>query len=152
MRLSCTDGTSGTAPSGNIDATIGGVTIQGVFGNVHGTRTDEFKMGVPKGDTLYIVKAPTWLKAGATATIGLSAASDGYLAWVPAGIWTSSTGGVDLTPWLASKVIMDGCADRDVTYLGGLLSTNPNICLTLHVADATGEAQDVRVGSTANCG
>ncbi len=54
-------------------------------------------------------------------------------------------------PWLASKVIMDGCADRDVTYLGGLLSTNPNICLTLHVADATGEAQDVGVGSTGNC-
>lgn len=101
-----------------------------------------------------VQREPLCLFAGTRSNIppAISSASGGCLAWVPAGIWTSSTGGVDLTPWLASKVIMDGCADRDVTYLGGLLSTNPNICLTLHVADATGEAQDVGVGSAANCG
>ena len=151
VRLSCADAGSGIAPTGNAGLAIGGITLEGLAGNVEGFTPADVGLNVPIQDTLYFIKAPAWLKAGAAATVELSSATGGYLAWVPAQIWTSGAGGVDLTPWMASKLVFDGCPDRDVTYFGGLLSTDPNVCLKLHIADAAGESRQILVGSATHC-
>ena len=57
-------------------------------------------------------------------------------------------GKIDLTPWTASKLVLTGCPDRDSTYFGGLLSTDPHMCLTLSVAGPTGPPRQETVGST----
>jgi hypothetical protein len=151
VRLSCADAGSGNTPTGNDGLAIGGITLEGLAGNVAGSPTTDLGVSVPTGDTLYFFKAPAWLEAGAAATIELQPTARGYLAWVPARIWTSGAGGVDLTQWMASKLVLDGCPDRDVTYFGGLLSTDPHICLKLHVADATGKSRQISVGSATHC-
>jgi hypothetical protein len=118
---------------------------------VKGLSTADAGLGVPKGQRLYFAKTPAWLEAGAArTTIELSASSRGYLAWVPAQIWTKG-GPIDLRRWMTSKLVFDSCPDRDITYLGGLLSTDPHMCLTLHVTVAAGESRPVPVGSTAHC-
>lgn len=152
MQLSCADAGTGNTRTGNDGLAIGGITLEGLTGNVAGSRTTDVGVRVPTGDTLYFFKAPVWLKAGAAATIELPAAARGYLAWVPAGIWTGrGAGDVDLTPWMASKLVLAGCPDRDVTYFGGVLSTDSHICLKLHVADETGNSRQVSVGSAPHC-
>jgi len=152
VRLACADAGSGLTPTGDVNLAVGGITLEGLSGSVRGSSADELGMRVPAGHKLYFFKAPAWLKAGAAATtIELVSASGGYLAWVPARIWTSATGDTDLTPWLASKVVFTGCADRDVTYFGGLLSIDPNICLTLQISGASGEPRQIPVGSSALC-
>ena len=152
VRLTCADAGSGSAPTGDGDGVTDRITLEGIAGNVEGSRPADVGLNVPTGDTLYFIKAPAWLKAGAAATIELSPASGGYLAWVPARIWTGGGGAVvDLTPWMASKLVLDGCPDRDVTYFGGLLSTDRNICLKLQVADAFGKFRQIPVGSAAHC-
>lgn len=152
VQLSCADAGSGSAPTGNRDLAIGGITLEGLAANVEGSPLADVGLSVPTGDTLYFIKAPAWLKAGAAATIELSPASGGYLAWVPARIWTGGgAGGADLTHWMTSKLVFDGCPDRDSTYYGGLLSTDPNICLKLHIADASGKSRQILVGSATHC-
>ena len=136
VRLSCADAGSGIAPTGNAGLAIGGITLEGLAGNVEGFTPADVGLNVPIQDTLYFIKAPAWLKAGAAATVELSSATGG---------------GVDLTPWMASKLVFDGCPDRDVTYFGGLLSTDPNVCLKLHIADAAGESRQILVGSATHC-
>lgn len=152
VELSCLDGGSGNAPTSADGPGVGGLIFEGLGGNVAGSAPADVGLGVPKGLPLYFIKAPAWLKAGsAKTTIELSASSGGYLAWVPAPVWTGGGGGIDLTPWMASKLVIDGCADRDSTYFGGLLSTDPHICLTLHVSDAAGESRQIHVGLTSRC-
>lgn len=150
-RLTCADAGSGLTPTGGGNLAAGGITFEGLSGNVHGSSTADLGMSAPTGDTLYFFKSPAWLKAGAAATIELSPASGGYLAWVPARIWTSGASGPDLTPWMASKLVFAGCPDRDVTYFGGLLSTDPHLCLNLHITDETGTTRQIPVGSTPDC-
>ena len=153
VRLSCADAGSGNAPTGNSNLVIGGVTLEGLAGNVVGAHPADIGLTVPTEHPLYFVKAPAWLKAGAPiTTIELSSASGGYLAWVPARIWAAGgSSGVDLTPWMASTLVFDGCPDRDTTYFGGLLSTNANICLTLQISDRSGTSEQIPVGSATHC-
>jgi hypothetical protein len=151
VELSCGDGASGNAPTRGAGPAVGGLIFESRFGNVEGSSATDAGLGVPKRQRLYFAKAPAWLRAGAArTTIELSASSGGYLAWVPAQIWTSGRG-IDLRQWMTSKLVFDSCRDRDITYLGGLLSTDPHMCLTLHVTVAAGESRQIRVGSTAHC-
>jgi hypothetical protein len=119
---------------------------------VEGSSPADVGLRVPKGRRLYFTKAPARLRAGtARTTIELLASSGGYLAWVPAQIWTSGDGGgIDLTPWMTSELVFDGCPHRDSTYFGGLLSTDPHICLTLRVTVAA-ESRQIHIGSNAHC-
>ena len=152
VELSCLDGGSGNAPAGADGPTLGGLIFEGLAGDVEGSTPADVGLGVPPGHPLYFIKAPAWLKGGsAKTTIELPALSGGYLAWVPAPVWTGGGGGIDLTPWMTSKLVIDACPDRDSTYFGGLLSTDPHICLTLHVSDAAGHSQQIHVGSTSRC-
>ena len=152
VELSCLDGGSGNAPAGADGPTVGGLIFEGLVGNVEGSSAADVGLGVPQGQPLYFIKVPAWLKGGsAKTTIELSASSGGYLAWVPAPVWTGGGGEIDLTPWMTSELVIDGCPDRDSTYFGGLLSTNPHICLTLDVSDAAGDSQQIHVGSTSRC-
>lgn len=153
VELSCADGGSGIAPTSANDLAVGGVTLEGLAGNVEGSPPVDVGLGVPSGQSLYFIKAPAWLRArAAKTTIELSASSGGYLAWVPARIWTGGGGGgIDLTPWMTSKVVFDGCPDGDTTYFGGLLSTDPHICLSVQVAAVAGESRQIQVGSKAHC-
>lgn len=113
VRLTCADAGSGSAPTGNGDGVAGRITLEGIASNVEGSRPADVGLNVPTGDTLYFIKVPAWLKAGAaTTTIELSPASGGYLAWVPARIWTGGVAVVDLTPWMTSKLVLDGCPGR----------------------------------------
>lgn len=152
VELSCLDGGSGNAPTSADGPSVGGLIFEGLVGNVEGANPADVGLGVPHGQPLYFIKAPAWLKRGsAKTTIELSASSGGYLAWVPAPVWTGGGGRIDLTPWMTRKLIIDGCPDRDSTYFGGLLSTDPHVCLTLHVSDVAGESQQIHVGSTPSC-
>jgi hypothetical protein len=152
VRLSCADAGSAGEPADNAGLTFGGITLEGLAGNIVGSFPAEVGLSVPAGETLYFFKTPAWLKEGVAATIELSSASGGYLAWVPARIWTGGNRGrVDLTPWLTSKLVFDGCPDRDSTYFGGLLSTDPNICLKLQIAVGSGKSRQISVGSATQC-
>jgi hypothetical protein len=152
VRLSCADAGSASEPTGNSGLTVGDLTLEGLLGNVVGSPPADVGLSVPPGETLYFFKTPVWLKAGAAATIELPPTSGGYLVWVPARIWTGvNGGGVDLAPWLTSKLVFDGCPDRDSTYFGGLMSTDRNMCLKLHIVLASGESQQFSVGSAAQC-
>jgi hypothetical protein len=152
VQLSCADAGTGNIPTANDGLAIGGIQLEGLTGNVAGSRATDVGLSVPAGDTLYFFKAPVWLKAGASATIELPTEARGYLAWVPARVWTGrGAGDVDLAPWMASKLVLAGCPDRDVTYFGGVLSTDPHICLELHVADETGKSRQIPVGTAMNC-
>lgn len=152
VELSCADAGSGIVPTGDDNPSFGGITLEGLAGSVKGLRPAAVGLTVSAGDTLYFVKAPASLTAGAAITsIELPTASGGYLLWVPAQLWTGGDREADLTQWMTSKVLFDGCADRATTYFGGLLSADPNICLTLRISDAAGESRQVPVGSPAHC-
>lgn len=108
---------------------------------------------VPDGPPLFFAKTPVYMKAGTLATtVELAVDSTGYLAWVPACIWTSG-GGIDLTLWMASRIVFHGCPHGPSTYLGGLLSVGPGICLTLRVSQHSMSAQrrTLHLGTTVRC-
>jgi len=152
VELSCLDGGSGNAPTSANGPTVGGLIFEGLVGDVEGLPPANAGLRVPTGSPLYFIKAPAWLKAGtAKTTIELAASSGGYLAWVPAAIWTGGGGEINLTPWMTSTLVIDGCPDRDTTYFGGLLSTDPHICLTLRVSDAAGNSRLIHVGPISRC-
>lgn len=151
VRLSCADAGTGITPTDADSFAADGITLEGGAGDTKGSLPAEVGVSVRTNQTLYFLKTPAYLKAGATATIELSPASGGYLAWVPARTWTSATGAVKLAPWMTSKVVFDGCPDRDSTYFGGLLSTNPNMCLELPITEASGKSQQIPVGSATHC-
>jgi hypothetical protein len=77
---------------------------------------------------LYWLKVPVYVAAHArTTTVALKAGSRGYLAWVPARIWTGGGGRpLDLAPWMANRVTFDDCPEERM-YLGGMLSTDPGM-------------------------
>lgn len=152
VELSCLDGGSGNAPTRADGPTVGGLIFEGLIGDVKGAIPADVGLSVPGGHPLYFIKAPAWLKGGSPkTTIELSTSSGGYLAWVPEGLWTGGGGRIDLTPWMTSKLVFDGCPQEDTTYFGGLLSTDPQICLTLHVSDAAGASRQIHVGRTSHC-
>lgn len=86
-------------------------------------------------------KTPVFVPAG-TGPVRMQVPGEGStaLAWVPASAWNS---GADLNAWAATSVDLQGCPDRDVTYLGGLLATDPTICLHLQARSA-GSPEDQR--------
>lgn len=155
VELSCADSTSTPAPTGSGDRTVDGLTLEGIGGRLHGLTPADVGLRVPEGPALFFTKAPAYLRPGTPATtIELAAGSSGYLAWVPASIWTGGGGGpIDLTRWLTSRVVFDGCGQHPSTYLGGVLSTRPGICLTLRVTQpgSGGLERTVRVGSAGEC-
>lgn len=157
--LSCTDATtSALAPTGRGNEAIDGLTFEGVGGKgakVRGFAAADVGLHVPDGPPLYFLKAPVYVKPGALATtVELPVGSSGYLAWVPAGIWTGGGGQpIDLTRWMASRVVFPSCPHQAGTYLGGVLSTDRHICLTLRVyqPSAGGQRRQVHIGGTGQC-
>lgn len=61
--------------------------------------------------------------------------------WVSADQWSSA---LDPARWMTTSVTFDGCSDREVTYLGGLLAPTPDSCLHLRIL-ARAEAEDRRL-------
>lgn len=152
IELSCADSTSGAlAPNRPANRTVDGLTLEDVgatAGKLRGLVPADVGLHVPDAQALYFAKTPAYLRPGTPAiSIELPAGSNGYLAWVPAGIWTQ--GGVqpiDLAPWMASRIVFDGCRHQASTYLGGVLSTQPSICLTLRVTPAGRQQHEVHLG------
>jgi hypothetical protein len=137
VELSCADAAHASPGTGGGNLTVGGLTIEGAANELRGTSAATVGLRVPGRRTLYFVKAPAYLKAGTSpVTVELRASSSGYLAWVPAAVWTSGQYPVDLRRWATSRLTFDGCPDREAAYLGGLLATDPHICLTVDTRQA----------------
>jgi hypothetical protein len=135
--LSCADAIHASLGAGAGNLAVNGLTLEGAARELHGSPAADVGLRVPAGRTLYFAKAPAYLKAGTSPiTVGLSAPSSGYLAWVPAAVWTGGHVPVDLRPWATARLTFDGCPDGDATYLGGLLATDPHMCLTLTIRQA----------------
>lgn len=82
----------------------------------------------------------------------MSNTSHGFLAWVPSPTWTGGSRPIDLARWMTTKLVLDGCAQRASTYLGGMLSMNRHMCLALQVSHAgVGTPATLQVGSPAHC-
>jgi hypothetical protein len=150
--LSCTDAnTSAPTPPRDGDQLIEGLTAETSLRQVNGLVAADVGLRVPGRPPLFFVKAPLYVSSRTpTTTIALARGSHGYLAWVPSRIWTGG-GPIDLVPWLATTLRLRGCAHRPSIYLGGLLSTDPRMCLSLRVFQAGIESRTVRVGGAANC-
>lgn len=155
IKLSCTDANlSAQPPTGTRNQLIDGLTIEAATNELTGLAPADVGLRVPDGPPLYFAKAPLQLKSGTPkTTIKLTAASDGYLAWVPSRIWTGGSGPIDLTAWMATAVVLEGCPVQPSTYLGGLLSTSPHMCLTLQVsqAETNGKSHMVQLGPPEHC-
>ncbi|MEP7021239.1 MAG: hypothetical protein ABI808_11340 [Pseudonocardiales bacterium] len=138
VELSCADSISASPGDGPGILSVNGLTLEGASGDLRGAAPASVGLRAPAGPRLYFVKSPAYLNATtAPITVELTASSKGYLAWVPARIWTGSGGSpIDLRPWVTSRLTFDGCPDRDTSYLGGLLASNPHVCLTVHVRRA----------------
>lgn len=155
VELSCADASAGNAPVGRGNASVDGLTLEGAGGQVGGSPPADVGLRVPDGPPLFFAKTPAYLKPGTpTTTVELPAGSSGYLAWIPAGIWTGASGQpIDLTRWMASRIVFHSCRHQASTYLGGLLSTEPGICLTLRVSQpsAAGQPRTVYLGGSGQC-
>lgn len=155
LELSCADANlSAQAPTGTSNHIIDGVAIDAAPDSLTGSAPADVGLRVPSGPPLFFAKAPLYLKTGTpTTTIKLSADSERYLAWVPSRIWTSGSGPIDLTPWMATAVVLDGCPGHPSTFLGGLLSTDRRMCLTLLVSQTGTRANSrtVRLGPSNQC-
>lgn len=154
-RLSCADATSSVQhPTGTRGDIIDGLTIEAAPKELMGLPPADVGLRVPAGPPLYFAKAPLYLKSSLPeTTIALTGASDGYLAWVPAHIWTGGSGPIDLAPWMATSVVLEGCPADPSAYLGGLLSTDPHMCLTLLISRTATNAKSrkVQLGSPESC-
>lgn len=90
----------------------------------------------------YFLKAPIVLQAGAgPLTLSLTPDAKQRLAWVRGDVWTSGEP-PNLTDWATSTLTLKGCAARDVTYFGGILTKAANGCARLHVAGPSKPAAD----------
>lgn len=154
VALSCDASSAANAPRGKGNKTIDRLTFEGAAGDLAGSPPADVGLRVPHGPPLFFVKAPAYLMAGTAAiTVELPARSVGYLAWVPAPIWTSGGGDIDLTRWMASRVVFHGCSRSASTFLGGFLSPDPHICLTVRVSQpsVSEKRQTVHLGTTSRC-
>ncbi len=125
------------------------MTFEELGTEVRGHVPDDLQ--IPAG--MFWLKMPLFAAPGSATTVELAAGSHGYLAWVPASVWTSGAGGkpLDLSPWIATRVIFESCR-RAGTYLGGLLSSEPAMCLTLHIRQSsTNGVQNLKVGTDRQC-
>lgn len=96
--------------------------------------TDVSLYPLPTMRDWHFLKAPLTVRAGAgPITLPLKPDADQRLAWVSAGVWTSGSS-PNLADWTTTKVTFVGCRQRNVTYLGGLLTRRPNGCARVHVA------------------
>ena len=77
-------------------------------------------------------KSPLTVRADAMRVTIYIAGSMRALAWVPDAVWTAGTP-VDLSAWAARFVTVNTCANKDTSFLGGILAAEPNPCLTLRV-------------------
>lgn len=160
IELTCADAaSSGLAPDRSADAAVEGLTFEGVEAtgraSVQGLTPAEVGLRVPDGTRLYWIKVPVYMEPGDTSTIvELPAGTPGYLAWVPVSVWSGGGGEpIDLGPWMASRVVLHSCLHTAGTFLGGLLSTDPGMCLTLRVYQPSASAQrtEIHVGGTEQC-
>lgn len=143
--LRCTDAGSGDEPSGAGDVAIAGLTLEGLSQPATEVPSaTQAGLLVPAGSSQHFRKAPAYLAAGGgPVTLELLTPPPGQtLAWVPAREWS---GRPDLRPWMSSTVTLDGCPDRDATYFGGVLATEPAACLNLRVTRADGAREEMRL-------
>lgn len=159
VELSCADATSSaTPPTGTGGTSVDGVTFEGAGvrgASVRGLDPAAVGLRVPAGTPLYWRKVPVYLNPGGPATtVELRSEVYGHLAWLPARLWTGAgSQPIDLAPWMASRVVFRGCPQEPSTYLGGVLSTHPAMCLTLRVHRSTTglPSREVSFGSSRDC-
>ena len=144
VQLTCADAGGGNAPSGSSRMTAAGL-LEGLATVVTDVPlASDVGLIVPAGRKQYFRKSPAYLPAGSAAvTVELTGPATGEgLAWVPAADWVRGKS-PDLRPWITNKVTFAGCPDRDSTYFGGLLATDPHACLDLAV-EQQGKAKVVK--------
>src|SRR5687767_4401699 len=88
--------------------------------------------GCAPGVHWYFGKAPLVLRGGAQATVSVAGTGQA-VAWVPGSVWTAGVP-PDLTRWAVSSVTLQGCPDRPVLFLGGILAADLTTCVVLRVA------------------
>lgn len=100
---------------------------------------------VPADRAWLFRKSPIMVAAG-TESVTVSVPEDGrqFLAWVPSGVWASSTP-PDLTKWSQTSITIQPCADHAATFLGGILALTPDQCFTLHFQTASGLQDDRQI-------
>lgn len=138
IELGCADAGSGTAPDGAGDVTAGGLILEGLAAQMSDVPlATDVGLVVAPGSSQHFRKSPAYLNPRTTPiTIELMTPRPGQaLAWVPAHQWTSGAP-PNLQRWTTERVTFTGCADRDVTYFGGLLANNANACLHLKITQS----------------
>lgn len=147
IALSCADAGSGSAPDSTANLTLDGLTLVGLSGEGSAAPATDVGLRKPPGDQQYFFfKTPAFLRMGASPiTVELASSSSAtWLVWVPAHVWTRGSS-VDVRPWMASAVTFHGCQDRDTTYFGGLLATDPQHCLVLRIQRPSEPIQTTRI-------
>ena len=155
IELGCADATPPQAGPNQSGTSFGGLTFEAPLNaDVQGLMPEDVGLRVPDGAHLYWLKVPVYVAANTPLTaVSLDAGSGGNLAWVPARIWTGGGGRpLDLAPWMASRVTFNTCPDEGL-YLGGMLSDDPGMCLTLHIEQKSTGApyRSIHLGSQASC-
>ncbi|MEA5117853.1 MAG: hypothetical protein VB036_09550 [Propionicimonas sp.] len=93
----------------------------------------------------YFTKSPLYLDDGVAWAEVTVIEGDASLAWVPASVWTSG-GRWLLDAYLAPRAHFESCDGSYTGFLGGLLTSAADECLTLGVSSSLRpEVQAVRV-------
>jgi hypothetical protein len=157
IELDCADATVPQAGPNQSGTSFGGLAFEAPLNaDVEGLMPEDVGLRVPAGVHLYWLKVPVYLAPDTPMTsVSLDAGSGGYLAWVPARIWTGEGGRpLDLTPWMANRVTFNDCPDEGM-YLGGVLSDDPGMCLELHIEQKSSGTpypyRNVRLGGHPRC-
>lgn len=139
IELTCNNATtSARSPLSSTDLVIDGLTVEDAA-HIEPSVPQAADVGV-MGAHGFFRKAPAYLRRGSPPiTIELVAPTTGAaLAWVPADVWTSDEP-PNVSRWLTTKVILDGCPDSGSTYLGGFLADDPDTCLVLDISSSDGK-------------
>lgn len=87
---------------------------------------------VVRHDGLSLIrKSPiTAARFDGTVTVTLSAGAV-YFAYPWDGSWTSGSSPLDLTPFLAKSMTLEGCPDASIMVLGGIAADRPDRCFVI---------------------
>lgn len=133
---------------------VGGQTLGDLEGPTSVPRATSVGLQPPSTkQDWYFIKAPLTVQAGAgPITLKVRSHSAQRLSWVSSEVWTSGTA-PNLADWATTEVTFEGCPDRNVTYLGGLLTRKANGCALIQVdtPHARQSAYTWAFGSSTTC-
>ncbi len=134
----CQDGRDGRAGP-ETGAAVLGVALEGK-GHAPGTLPLASEVGVisTRTDASLFWKLP--MSVNSADLVGIAIAPPHYLAYVRPAVWTTSSGGVQVDPWIARELNIAACEDgTGQWYLGRLLIAPGAPCVTLRITWGEGE-------------